>query len=180
MNEKIKRIWNAFTWALVLCVAALAVLLAGVRLIGLTPYSVLSGSMEPAYHVGALVYVKKVPPENIAVGDPISFVLNKELVVVTHRVVRVDTEQKCFFTKGDANDAADGAPVLFENLIGKPVFTIPYLGYFSNWIVNPPGMYIGISVGVILMLLVLLPDLLEKAEAADRKAEESKQKQQHT
>ena len=33
-----------------------------------------------------------------------------------------------FYTQGDANDAPDGAPVYFKNLIGRPVFTIPYLG----------------------------------------------------
>ncbi len=177
MNKTIKKVWNTFTWALVLCVFILAMLLAGIRLFGFSPYAVLSGSMEPTYHVGALIYVKKVSPETIKIGDPITFVLNDDLVVATHRVVQVDSDKRRFFTKGDANDSADGAPVLFENLIGKPVFTIPYLGYFSDWIVNPPGMYIGISIGVIMLVLVCLPDLLEKADAADKKKESQKQKQ---
>ena len=55
MNPTVKKVWNAVTWVLVLCVAVLAFLLAGVRLIGYTPYTVLSGSMEPTYPVGSLI-----------------------------------------------------------------------------------------------------------------------------
>ena len=170
MNAIVKKIWNAITWILVICVAILAFLMAGIRLIGITPYAVLSGSMEPAYHVGSLIYVKKVPPESIKVGDPITFVLNNDLVVVTHRVVEVDSANRHFITKGDANDSADGAPVLYENLVGKAIFNIPSLGYFSNWIVRSPGLYVGLSFGLILLILVLLPDFMEKAVEEDRKA----------
>ena len=73
---------------LVLCVFILAMLLAGIRLLGFSPYAVLIGSMEPAYHVVALIYVEKVAPEEIKFGDPITFVLNDDLVVATHCVVQ--------------------------------------------------------------------------------------------
>lgn len=174
MSKSIKKVWNMISWLLVLCVAVLAILLAGVRLIGFTPYSVLSGSMEPTYHVGSLIYVRSAEPEDIQVGDPITFILNQDLVVATHRVIEIDKENQWFYTQGDANNAPDGSPVHFDNLIGKPVFTIPKLGYFSAWITTPPGMYIGICGGVILLILFLLPDLLDKAEEADRKAAEKK------
>lgn len=88
MNQKVKKIWNEFTWVLVLCVFILAMLIAGIRLLGFSPYAVLSGSMEPAYHVGALIYVEKAAPEEIKVGNPITFVPNDDLVAATHRVVQ--------------------------------------------------------------------------------------------
>lgn len=172
MNKTVKKIWNVVTWVLVVCVAILAVLMAGIRLVGITPYTVLSGSMEPTYHVGSFVYVAKEAPENIKVGDSITFVLNQDKVVATHRVVTVDAQNRCFFTKGDANDSADGSPVLYENLVGKVIFSIPYMGFFSNWIKSPPGLYIAIAAGIVLLVLVLLPDLLDKADAADKKASE--------
>ena len=58
MNKSIRRIWNVISIILVVIVVALTILLVGVRLIGLQP-SVLSGSMEPTYHTGALIYVKR-------------------------------------------------------------------------------------------------------------------------
>ena len=169
MNKTVKKLWNTVSWILVVCIAVLAFLLAGIRFLGITPYVVLSGSMEPAFHVGSLIYVKNTPPEKINIGDPVTFVLNEDLVLVTHRVIEVDTENRCFYTKGDANDSADGAPVVFENLVGKTIFNIPYLGYFSTWIKTPPGLYIGISAGIILLVMIILPDLLDKAAEADRK-----------
>lgn len=169
MPNTVKRIWNVVSWLLVLLIVALAILLAGVRVVGLTPFTVLSGSMEPAYHVGALIYVKDTAAQDIQVGDPITFVLNEDLTVATHRVIEIDNENQYFYTKGDANEFPDGSPVHFKNLIGKPVFTIPYLGYFSNWVTNPPGMYIGITLAVIFVVLLFLPDLLKKAEEADKR-----------
>lgn len=64
-------------------------------------------------------------------------------------------------TKGDANDAPDAAPVHFNNLLGKPVFTIPYLGYISSYVQSPPGIYIAVGVGVLLLALAFLPDMLD-------------------
>ncbi len=157
-----KRIFDCITTILVALVVLLAALMAGVRLIGLQPYAVLSGSMEPVYPVGALLYVKPCDASEVAVGDVITFVLNEDLVVATHRVVAVDTENGRFRTKGDANDSEDGAPVLFGNLIGKPVFSVPLLGYLSVYLSKAPGKYIGIAFVVLLVLLLFLPDILGK------------------
>jgi signal peptidase len=138
-----------------------------VRLVGLRPMCVLSGSMEPTYHTGSLIYVKPCAPEDVRVGDAITFVLNEDLDVVTHRVISIDAENEHFYTQGDANDAPDGAPVYFKNLIGRPVFTIPYLGYVSHWVSNPPGMYLAIAIAIVLVVLAFLPDMLRKAAEAD-------------
>ena len=61
--KALKTLWNAVTTVLVSLVVILAILLVGVRVVGLTPYVVLSGSMEPTYHTGSLIYVKKVDPK---------------------------------------------------------------------------------------------------------------------
>lgn len=167
--KTIGKIWNIVSWILVLMVVLLAVLLVGVRAIGLTPYAILSGSMEPTYHVGSIIYVKSVPADEIEVGDPITFVLNEDLVVATHRVIDIDAENERFYTQGDANNAPDGNPVHWNNLLGKPMFSIPKLGYFSDWITNPPGMYIGITAAVVLIILMFLPDMLKKADESDKK-----------
>ena len=63
--KALKTVWNAITTVLVALVVVLAILLVGVRVVGLTPYVVLSGSMEPTYHTGSLIYVKKVDPVTI-------------------------------------------------------------------------------------------------------------------
>lgn len=177
--KALAKLWNIVSTILVALIVILAILLGGVRLVGLRPFAVLSGSMEPAYHVGSLIYVKACDPADVEVGDPITFVLDEDLNVATHRVIEIDAENEHFYTKGDANNAPDGAPVYFKNLIGRPVFTIPYLGYFSNWITTPPGMYVAIAAAGVFLILLFLPDVLKKADEADKRAaEKKKQKEQ--
>ncbi|MDY5754225.1 MAG: signal peptidase I [Eubacteriales bacterium] len=163
---------------IVAVVVLLAVAFVGVRVVGLQPFTVLSGSMEPTYHTGSLIYVKSVEPQDVHVGDPITFVLNEDLVVATHRVIEIDAENERFYTKGDANESADGSPVHFNNLIGVPVFTIPLLGYVANFVTNPPGMYIALAGVAVLLLLTFVPDLIKKVDSGrDTNAKGKKNKE---
>ncbi|MBQ2928661.1 MAG: signal peptidase I [Clostridia bacterium] len=204
--KKLVKIWNVFTTLLVVFMMLMAVLLVGVRLIGLTPFTVLSGSMEPAYHVGSLIYVKETKPEKIEVGDAITYVVNEDLLVSTHRVVDIDVfytttkavldenEQPVldengdpmyeeveleepsyyFTTKGDANDAVDGTPVYYKNVLGVPVFSIPLLGFLSSWLQTRQGMIMGISIALVIIILTFLPDLLKMVDEPDKKKAEEK------
>ena len=174
MNPTLKKIWNLISWVLVSAVVLLAILLAGVRVVGLTPYAVLSGSMEPTYPVGSMIYVKAADPADVEVGDPITFYLGEGLIA-THRVVSIDGAG--FHTKGDANNAEDGTPVAPANLIGRPRFCIPGLGYFSAWIAEPPGTYIAGCGALALLVLMFVPELLDAVDAADKRDAERKKKE---
>lgn len=194
MKSTFKKIWDITTTVLVVLLVLCAVFLMGSRLIGYQCYTVISGSMEPEYAVGDLVYVKQVYDGDIAaitdpaqrakavnekintiqsliergeikVDDAISFVLNEELTVATHRIIAIDEQNHKFYTKGDANGTEDPA-VLYENLIGKVDFSIPKLGYVANFIQTSPGNYFAVGVGVVLILLVFLPDFFVKKKAA--------------
>lgn len=161
MKQKLKKIWSVVSTILVILIVLCSVFLMGSRIIGYRVFNILTGSMSPQYNEGDLIYVRQVAPEEVEVGDPITFVLNEELVVATHRVVEIDTENSRFYTKGDANDIVD-APVHFKNLIGIPQFSIPKLGYVADFIQNPPRMYITIGVGALLIIAVFLPDFIRK------------------
>ena len=168
MGKTAKKIWNIITSIIVALAVLLAIALVGVRLIGFQVFTVLSGSMEPTYHVGSLIYVKKVDYKELQSGDVITFMLDED-TIATHRIVEVvpdetDSSVLRFRTKGDANEAEDGSLVHYKNVVGTPVFTIPRLGYLANYIQNPPGMYVAISAGAVLLLLVFLPDLFSKDE----------------
>lgn len=172
MTKAVGKAWNVISTILVALVVLLAVLLVGVRVVGLTPYVVLSGSMEPTYHVGAMIYVKEVDPAEVQVGDPITFRISDDMVA-THRVIAV-YEDGSFQTQGDANDAPDGAPVLPEDLVGKPVFSVPKLGFWADWMMKPPGLYLAVTAAVVLIVLMFLPGILKKADEADRREAERK------
>lgn len=204
----VRNLINLISTLMIIALLILTVLLVGVRVVGLTPYAVLSGSMEPTYHVGSLIYVKDVDPADITVGTPITFVVNEDLLVATHRVIEIESktthfeQQKdadgnllyeedgdplleevpldepayYFTTKGDANDVIDGSPVYYKNVIGTPIFSMPYLGYFSNWLQTRKGMIVAISSVLILMILTFLPDLLRMVDDEPQKKPAKKKK----
>jgi signal peptidase len=106
------------------------------RLGGATPYTILTGSMQPGMPPGTLVVVKPVQPENIAIGTVITYQLDSgKPTVVTHRVVRVGidgTGHRIFSTQGDANNAPDEKVVLPAQIRGEKWYSVPYLGHLNN------------------------------------------------
>ncbi len=173
MLKALKFIWDSFSVLVITALVILAILLVGVRLFGLQVYTVLSGSMEPTYHVGSLIYVKEVDATTLQAGDVITFMVNED-TLATHRIVAPVPDEEDptvirYRTKGDANEVEDGTMVHYKNILGTPVFTIPYLGYVANYIQNPPGMYIAISAAAIFLAIDILPDIFapEKKEEED-------------
>lgn len=158
----IKKVWNIITTVVVILVVLLACIFFVPRLFGITPMAVLSGSMEPTYHVGGLVFIQKVDPTDVEVGDPITFTIGTD-TVVTHRVIEVNKEDQSFKTKGDANDNEDGGSVAFSNVKGRALgFTIPYLGFLAVYLNSTSGIIILVAFILIMMLISFIVDQLSK------------------
>ena len=162
MNEKLKMVLKACSSMIVALVLILAMLIAGVRLFGLKVYTVLSPSMEPEYKTGAVIYVKSIDPKKLEVGDVITFAISDE-TTVTHRIVEIisgENGELYFKTKGDANNSADEGSVHQDNVLGKPIFKIPYLGYVATFVTQPPSMYLSVAIGLILTVFVFMIDYI--------------------
>lgn len=165
-----KRFCSIVTGIVLVMAALMLVAFAGVRLFGLTPYAVLSGSMEPEYPTGSLIYVRDVDPADVAVGDAITFELESG-TLVTHEVYEIDSDARAFRTQGIANiDAGgivhDALPVPFERVIGAPVFCIPYLGYLNKFLTGTAGLLALGACALVLVALNLAASLFEKEEDA--------------
>jgi signal peptidase len=118
-------------------VTGLAVLAAvayvGLFLAGYRPVAVYSGSMEPDLAVGSLAFVERVPSEQIAVGDVITFTDPYQPGrLVTHRVVETAEQPEgglAYRTKGDANLERDPWTIALGEQGGRVAFDLPYAGY---------------------------------------------------
>ena len=124
------------------------------KFIGLQPYVVTSGSMEPKYPVGSLIYVEKVEAEEISVGESITFYLQGTDTAATHQVYEVDRQQRQFRTQGinnrdqEGNILHDALPVSYDSVIGRPLFCIPYLGTVNRFCTTAPGSYVLIGLAL--------------------------------
>lgn len=122
----------------------LGVLLTALRIQGVIPYIVLSGSMEPAIPAGGLVFTD-TGERSPSVGEVITYQLGDQ--TVTHRIVRRDKNE--YITKGDANNGEDLAPVSASQITGTVLFSLPYLGYAFHCLQTVSPAYL------ILIMIVL-------------------------
>lgn len=176
MNKTINRVLKILSSAMALIVVLLAILLVGVKLLGVDVYTILSPSMEPDYPTGSLIYIVDVDPAELKERDVITFKIS-ETTTATHRIIELipdedDPSITRFRTKGDNNDTFDGSLVEFSDVIGKPVFCIPYLGFLAKYIQTPPGSYVALGISIAMILFVIIVDTI--TEDKDDKKKKSK------
>lgn len=122
-------------------------------------YAVASDSMEPTIPTGSMLYVRYSKFDNFQLNDIVSF--KKGNLIVTHRIVGIDTAKQELTTKGDSIRFNDEEKVPVSNIIGKAAISLPFLGYILMYIKEPIGIIAG---GLFLMLFILsifLPDILK-------------------
>lgn len=201
MNGKLKKAMDIASWVALGLFVLLVVMLVGVRLFGIEPHIVLSGSMEPEIMTGSLVYVKQLTPEeaqNLKAGDNVTFLLDKNGTKITHKIYEVvgpayiknqygefmldDNGEKMpakddfgnvmiMYTTYGVNNKNDSSETGYtmdgkigegnlasSNVVGKPLFSIPLLGYLAHFVQNPPGKYIAIVICALLVAATLFGD----------------------
>ncbi len=125
------------------------------QLFGYQLKTVLSGSMEPGIQTGSLIAVKKaVDKTNFKKGDVITF-QEEEGILITHRITEVSKsgDSILYRTKGDNNNAEDMNPVLSDNVVAEYAgFTVPYLGYFTNFSRSKNGALLLLIPGFLLLI----------------------------
>ena len=153
MNSFIKVIRELIN-SLMTLVLIIGTIFIALYVIGIEPFVVISGSMEPAIPVGSLSFVNKhVKYENIKENDVIAFTLGTG-DKVTHRVVKITEDG--IETKGDANSASDGVSTTKANFIGKNIFSIPKVGYGVRLIQTTKGKIILTTIIIIILLMGFL------------------------
>jgi signal peptidase len=175
-GDAIYKVSNSITSVLVALLVVFAALLVVPRFVGIDTYVVLSGSMEPVHKTGGLIYTtRNVDTDQLEVGDVITFKMS-ETTIATHRVIDIknDGGTRMFQTKGDANPNPDQNLVPEQNVIGKSLFSIPYMGYAANYIQNPPGLYYAAGIGIILVLLTFISDLLIEDDSKSKSKKKKK------
>ena len=125
-RHPVATVFSACSMCLLVLLVVVCVPLTVPRFFGVHIYSVVSGSMEPGIPVGSAIYVQAVEPEIVEEGDVIAFYSGTS--VIAHRVVRNQTVEGEFTTKGDANEQEDMNPVRYGELIGRVSCHYPVLG----------------------------------------------------
>lgn len=173
MAKKAKKIVSI---SMIAVLAAALVALIALRVVGFQFRAVKSPSMEPDLPVGSLVVVKNKPLSEMKVGDDVTFVRDKNLTVVTHRIVSIDLAEESIITHGIANNTID-APVSYDNVIGTVRLTVPYVGYFLLLLATTRGKIIAITVIISLIIIWFIIDALIRRRRPEEKQEQDETQQ---
>ena len=179
MNKQLIKIRKGVSTGMVVLAILFAFLISGIRIFGIQVYGVLTGSMEPTYPTGSLIYVKSVNAQELRVNDVITFSLTPG-VIATHRIVEVVPDENNpsilrFRTKGDANHDVDASLVSAGNIVGKVAFSVPGLGYLASYIQQPPGIYVAILIGGLMIAFVFYVDSLENKQKQNQPTQQRPQ-----
>ncbi|WP_054704115.1 signal peptidase I [Bacillus sp. JCM 19041] len=125
----------------------------GPEIFGWTSFTILSNSMEPTFSAGDVVIMQ---PKKVIQEEEIVTFMTPSRKLYTHRIIDSYKENNTMYytTKGDNNNVADEDAIVSEQIVGTHVFTIPKLGFISDFIRQPVG-YGLLIIAPITMYLVL-------------------------
>jgi signal peptidase len=111
--------------------------------IGQRPYTVLSGSMEPAIGVGDVVVARQIQAGDAQAGQVVTFSdPSGRKKLITHRVKSVSTVRGTarFVTQGDANTGVERWAAPADGTVGLVERRIPKVGYVAAYARTRGGM----------------------------------------
>lgn len=139
-----------------------------INLFGYKAYTIKSDSMEPTIKNGDVIIIKKIPEEKLEDGDIITFKQNAD--IITHRISKIEEENgKKYITKGDNNNLEDSAKITYQEIKGKKIITIPYLGKIMNILENKIVFLI-----ILLIILIICFYKIQKQEKSEIRREKKK------
>ena len=136
---------------------------------------VLSGSMEPTIKTGSIVIVK--PSKDYKIGEIITFgLMSKTKTPTTHRIfdIKINAGVPVYITKGDANNNPDIKEVLQKDVIGKVLFSIPYLGYAVETARKPIGFALIILIPAAIIIYEQIKKIKDEIIKIRQKKKEEK------
>jgi len=167
MSTTSKRLADlALTIGAVLGVGCLLVAVAG-PLLGVSAQFVRSGSMEPEFGTGALVFAREASVSDLTEGDVVS--IPTESSRITHRIVKIhhDGDMATLTLKGDANRNPDPRTHTVSSA-DRVFFDVPWLGYPLGWLREPLGAIILAGLVVVLLVRILRGAWRERERKPDR------------
>ena len=143
-----------------------------VNILGYKSYIIKTNSMEPTISINDVVITKMVKKEEIKIGDVITFLQDGE--VITHRITQIDDNGN-YTTKGDNNNIEDIFKITYENIEGKHILTIPYLGKIVQ-VLDNKIVFLIITLIILIFMLITIQNQEKRENRREKKKIEDKKR----
>ena len=143
-----------------------------INIFGYKSYIIKTNSMEPTISINDVVIAKKVKKQDIKKGDVITFLQEGE--VITHRITKID-ENGDYTTKGDNNNIEDTFKIIYDNIEGKHILTIPYLGKIIQ-ILDNQIVFLIITLIVLIFIFIMIQNQEKRENRREKKKIEDRKR----
>lgn len=143
-----------------------------INIFGYKSYIIKTNSMEPTISINDVVIAKKVKKQDIKKGDVITFLQEGE--VITHRITKID-ENGDYTTKGDNNNIEDTFKITYDNIEGKHILTIPYLGKIIQ-ILDNQIVFLIITLIVLIFIFIMIQNQEKRENRREKKKIEDRKR----
>ena len=165
MKQKGKTKAKILISAVLICLLSFLLMVVYIpKIFGYKALYITNGSMSPSITKGSMILEKKVEFEEISEGDVVTFQNDSGTEFFTHRVISIDTANKMFKTKGDANEEPDPSEISYYFAVGKVDFAMPLIGYVLQLLSSTAGK-IGVACIYIAWIAVEIEVFVMKRKA---------------
>ena len=147
-----------------------------INIFGYKSYIIKTNSMEPTIKINDVVITKKVEKQDLKIGDVITFLKKGE--VITHRITQIEDNSK-YTTKGDNNNIEDTFKINYDDIEGKHILTIPYLGAIVRALDNKIVFLIITLIILIFMFITIINQEKRENRREKKKIEDRKRKNEN-
>jgi len=141
-------------------------------------FVIVTGSMEPTINIGDVAYINtEYNLDDLQVGDIIAFYLNIDLTgedeVVVHYIADIaynESNERIYHTKREGTDINwDNWEITDENIVGKYVFKVPFIGKILLFLDTIYGKLVFIAD---IIFIYLIFDILDEEKKAKKISKE--------
>lgn len=174
-NNKALKIIGNILYALALIIVILILILVLIQRVsdnnmalgGIRIYNVATGSMIPEYQVGDILISKEVEPEEIKIGDDVTYISKENGKLITHRVVNIREENgKYYFITRGISNTADDKEISEDQIYGKVIYKPVILSSINKIIKNMYAFYFLIIVPMAIIIAKMLVNFIINREEA--------------
>lgn len=140
-------------------------------------FSVATGSMVPDYNIDDVLAIKDVNPDELKVGDDITYLGNKQDVngrIVTHRIISIEEKngKKEYITKGINNSVED--PTIEANQIyGKVIGKVPIITEINHIVKDQYGFFFLIFLPLVIVVFLEIADTITEMKRDKKDVEDN-------
>lgn len=143
---------------------------------GFRVFMIVSESMKNEYEIGDILISKKVPENEINIGDNVTYLgesMQLKNLIITHKVVekRQEGDKTYFVTRGLANSISD-PEIRYDQIYGKVVYKTILLSFIAKLMNNQLSYYILFTVVALIISIEIVSSVFDTSD--EKEGEQSR------